>query len=139
MRDSTYVGASFFATVAGLNRNPRAPCHVLIQAGMDDFSGLCLVLRGPGTSYKSLYVAGVDGSGTTESGMLETTRVTRGRMLSDSLGEVKTGNSTTALRGAGDRSPTDALTEVFRIDFRTVTFHLISSCNQTTPLNKFIN
>lgn len=125
--DSTYVEAYFYATVARLNRAPPAPCQVLIHASMDDFSGLFLVLQASGKPSASLYVAGSEGSGgTEEDGFFYSPRVTTGRMLTDSLVQVTTRTDCLASRRSGEHSYTEATTEVYRLDYRTAAFHLVS-------------
>ncbi len=125
--DSTYVEAYCYATVARLNRAPHASCQVLIHASMDDFSGLYLVLQASGRSSASLYVAGSEGSGSTEEdGFFYSPRVTTGRMLTDSPVQVTTRTDCLAPRRSGQHSYAEVTTKVYRLNYRATTFHLVS-------------
>jgi hypothetical protein len=137
VRDSTYTSASFYSTVACLDRNPRAPCQVLVYADMEEFSGLYLILCAPGPRYTSLFVAGQEGIGGTEDDMHVEARTTLGRMLNDSLVQVKTGEQHLAFPASGQHSYTDTTTEVFRLDYQTTTFQRVSSHTKRTPLANF--
>ena len=137
VRDSTYTSAYFYSTVARLDSAPRAPCQVLVYADMEDFAGLYLILCAPGPRYTSLFVAGEEGTGGTEDDMHIEPRVTCGRMLNDSLVQVKTGDRHLAFPALGQHSYTDTTTEVFRIDYGTATFHQVSSQSKRTPLAEF--
>jgi hypothetical protein len=137
VRDSTYASASFYSTVACLDHNPHAPCQVLVYADMEDFAGLYLVLCAPGPRYTSLFVAGEEGTGGTEDEMHIEPRVTCGRMLNDSVVQVKTGDRHLAFPASGQHSYTDTTTEVFRIDYHKVTFHQVSSQSKRTRLTEY--
>jgi hypothetical protein len=137
VRDSTYASAYFYSTVACLDRNPRAPCQVLVYADMEEFAGLYLVLCAPGPRYTSLFVAGEEGTGGTEDEMHIEPRVTCGRMLNDSMVQVKTGDQHLAFPASGQHSYTDTTTEVFRINCRTATFQRVSSQSKRTMLTTF--
>ncbi|MDO7888207.1 hypothetical protein [Hymenobacter cheonanensis] len=104
---------------------------------MEEFSGLYLILCAPGPRYTSLFVAGQEGIGGTEDDMHVDARITFGRMLNDSLVQVKTGEQHLAFPASGQHSYTDTTTEVFRLDYHTATFQRVSSHTKRTPLATF--
>jgi hypothetical protein len=126
--DSTGVQAYGYATVPRLNQAPGAPCHLLVRTAQDDFSALYLVLRGANGQYANLCVANIDGSAYDEGNFHVSWGTTIGRMLNDTLVEVKTGREHLAFRAStGETSYADSTTEVFRIDYRSATFRKLRS------------
>lgn len=139
MHDSTYVSAYFYATVARLNHKKPPACQILIHASMDDFSGLYLVVQGADKRTASLYVAGNEGSGgTEEDGLFHSSRLTTGRMLTDSLVQVTTSADCLAFRHSGQHSYTETTSKVFRLDYHTATFHLLKRESKHLPLAKVL-
>lgn len=139
-RDSSYVNAYFYAKCERLNRNPHAPCHILVHADMDGFEGLFLVIKSPSRGYKSLYVAGIDGGASGQSGMFHDAPVSVGRMLNDSLLEVKKGSTFLAFRASGEKnSYTDTTINKYLINYRTANFTLLDCHTYRTPLTTYFD